>query len=72
MILSETEFGIGKRFTVADFGCGSGRYIKQLSMLVCETGRVYAVDINKIAIKHVKKCMMKFSLHNIIPIGRCC
>ncbi|NSW91714.1 MAG: methyltransferase domain-containing protein [Firmicutes bacterium] len=62
------EFGIEKGFTVVDFGCGPGRYIKQASMLVGETGKVFAIDINEIAIKHVEKCIAKFNLHNVIPV----
>jgi ubiquinone/menaquinone biosynthesis C-methylase UbiE len=62
------EFGVKEGFTVAVFGCGPGRHIRQASMLVGKIGRVFAVDINQIALKHVRKRMDKFNISNVIPV----
>jgi len=61
-------FGIKEGFTVVDYGCGPGRYIKGVSVLVGEMGKVYAVDIHELAIKSVRKRIDKYNLKNVEPV----
>ncbi|MEA2037450.1 MAG: class I SAM-dependent methyltransferase [Nanoarchaeota archaeon] len=61
-------FGIKEGFTVIDYGCGPGRYLKRASQLVGGRGRVYAADIHKLAIESVKKRIEKYNLKNVEPI----
>jgi len=62
------EVGIKKGFTVIDYGCGPGRYIKKASQLVGKSGKVFAVDIHKLAIESVKKKADKENLKNVTPV----
>ena len=62
------NFGIKKGFIVIDYGCGPGRYLKRASQLVGKKGKVYAVDIHKLAIESVKKKIKKFNLKNVEPV----
>ena len=62
------NFGIKEGYTVIDYGCGPGRYLKRVSRLVGENGRLYAVDIHKLAIKAVKKKIEKYNLKNVEPV----
>jgi ubiquinone/menaquinone biosynthesis C-methylase UbiE len=62
------EFNINQGDVVVDYGCGPGRYIKKAVDLVGSTGKVYAVDMNKIAIKYVKKEINKSNLQNVYPV----
>ena len=61
------SFGIKPGFFVIDYGCGPGDYIKPASAAVGEKGKVYAVDIHKLAIKSVKKLIKRRDMHNVIP-----
>lgn len=61
-------FGIKEGFTVIDYGCGPGGYLKQVSRLVGENGKLYAVDIHELAIKSVKKKIEKYDLKNVEPV----
>ena len=54
--------------TVIDYGSGTGRYLKQASELVGETGSVYAVDIHELAIESARSRIEKFSLKNVKPV----
>lgn len=62
------DFGINRGSIVVDYGCGPGRYLQKASELVGPKGRVYAVDINKIAIDIVRKKIRKYSLDNVVPV----
>lgn len=62
------EFNIRKGNTVVDYGCGPGRYLKKASNIVGENGKVYAVDIQKIAIKYVQSEINQNNLKNVYPI----
>ena len=62
------EFGIEKGFTVIDYGCGPGRYIKKASRLVGEKGKVYVVDIHELAVEAVRKLTKKENLTNVVPV----
>ncbi len=59
------SFGIKKGFTVIDYGCGTGSYLKKTSQLVGEKGKVYSVDIHELAIKSAKKKIEKYNLKNV-------
>jgi len=60
-------FGIRKGLTVVDWGCGTGRYLKQASELVGEKGTVYAVDIHQLAFEAAAGIAKRFNLKNIHP-----
>ncbi len=62
------SFGIKPGFVVIDYGCGPGDYIKPALAAVGEKGKVYAVDIHKLAIKSVKKLIKRKDMHNVIPV----
>ncbi|UCH13999.1 MAG: class I SAM-dependent methyltransferase [Bacteroidales bacterium] len=62
------SFGIKPGDVVIDYGCGPGDYIKLVSAAAGPRGRVYAVDIHKLAIKSVKKLIKKKNLHNVTPV----
>lgn len=61
-------FGIKEGFTVIDYGCGPGSYLKRASELAGENGRVYAADIHELAIESVRKRIEKHNLKNVVPI----
>lgn len=61
-------FGIRKDMTVVDYGCGPGRYTTRFSELVGPNGKVYAVDVQKLAIEMVKRRMAEQGLRNIVPM----
>jgi ubiquinone/menaquinone biosynthesis C-methylase UbiE len=58
-------FGILKGQTVVDWGCGTGRYLKQASELVGDEGTVYAVDIHQLAIEAAADIANKYNLKNV-------
>jgi ubiquinone/menaquinone biosynthesis C-methylase UbiE len=54
--------------TVVDYGCGTGRYLKQASQLAGEQGTVYAVDIHELAIESAARLIRKYDLKNVSPV----
>jgi ubiquinone/menaquinone biosynthesis C-methylase UbiE len=62
------NFGIQTGMTVVDYGCGPGRYTTRLARRVGNSGKVYAVDIHKLAIEAVKKKIKKQGLKNVKPV----
>jgi ubiquinone/menaquinone biosynthesis C-methylase UbiE len=60
-------FGIKKGQSVIDWGCGTGRYLKQASELVGDKGTVYAVDIHQLAIEAAASIVQKYNLKNVHP-----
>ena len=66
LILKETGIKAGDR--VLDFGCGPGSYIVPLSKLVGPEGKIYALDINPLAIKMVRQIANRNQLENVIAI----
>ncbi|MFC1846796.1 class I SAM-dependent methyltransferase [Chloroflexota bacterium] len=62
------EAGIKAGFSVLDFGCGPGGYLPPLSAMVGETGRIYALDVNPLAIGIVKKLVARKRLKNVETI----
>jgi ubiquinone/menaquinone biosynthesis C-methylase UbiE len=61
-------FGIRENMTVVDYGCGPGRYTTRFARLVGPHGRVYAVDVQRLAIEAVKRKTDQLALHNIVPV----
>jgi ubiquinone/menaquinone biosynthesis C-methylase UbiE len=61
-------FGLCEGMTVVDYGCGPGRYTTRFAQIVGLTGRVYAVDIQPLAIAAVQKKMAKLGLANVVPL----
>lgn len=59
---------VQKGMTVVDYACGPGRYTIPLAEMVGPRGRVYAVDIQPLAIKTVRKKAAGKSLNNIKAI----
>jgi len=54
--------------TVADYGCGPGRYTLPVAKLVGPKGKVFAIDIQPLAISTVKEKAAHESLTNIEAI----
>ncbi|MEW5922700.1 MAG: class I SAM-dependent methyltransferase [Candidatus Zixiibacteriota bacterium] len=62
------SFGIRDGMTIVDYGCGPGRYIERASQLVGTGGKVYAADVQELAIATIKKKMTKLRLTNVEPV----
>jgi len=62
-ILMEVEIKPGDH--VLDYGCGPGGYLPPVAELVENSGRVYALDINPLAVKRVQKIASKNQLANV-------
>jgi ubiquinone/menaquinone biosynthesis C-methylase UbiE len=62
------EVGIKEGFRVLDYGCGPGSYVPAVAELVGKSGKIYALDINPLAIKMVKKIAVKKQLPNVETI----
>lgn len=60
-------FGILENMVVVDYGCGPGRYTTRYSKIVGAKGKVYAVDVQKLALEMIRRKMAKQVLHNVIP-----
>ena len=60
--------GITDGNVVLDYGCGPGSYTISAAKTVTPNGKVYAADINPLAIKAVKKKALKYDLKNIETI----
>jgi len=62
------EAGIKEGFHVLDYGCGPGSYVRAVSEIVGESGKVYALDIEPLAVERVKRISEKHSLKNVETI----
>jgi ubiquinone/menaquinone biosynthesis C-methylase UbiE len=62
------SFGIRQGMTVIDYGCGPGRYAIRFAKLVGTRGKVYAVDVQELAIESVKGKMKDQAINNVIPV----
>ena len=62
------EAGIKPGFRVLDYGCGSGSYISDTSEMVGPSGKVYALDINPVALEMVRSLASIRHLTNIETI----
>jgi len=66
------EAGIEPGSCILDYGCGPGSYIIPLAELVGPSGKIYALDINPLAIKEVKKIVKRRKIENIEIIESNC
>jgi len=66
------EAGIKPGFQVLDYGCGPGGYIIPATELVGESGKVFALDINPLAIQIVQSLISKNHLKNVATIQSDC
>ena len=55
-----------------DYGCGPGGYVVPASEMVGKSGRVYALDINPLAVRRVQKIASKNQLANVETICSDC
>jgi ubiquinone/menaquinone biosynthesis C-methylase UbiE len=62
------EAGIKQGFHVLDYGCGPGSYVKGVAELVGKSGRIFALDINPLAIQTVKRIAQRNHLTNVETI----
>jgi ubiquinone/menaquinone biosynthesis C-methylase UbiE len=53
---------------VVDYGCGPGRYTLPIAELIGPKGKIFAVDIQPLAIKNVKEKVVRQGLTNIETI----
>ena len=66
------EVGIKPGFHVLDYGCGPGGYVIPLAELVGESGKIYALDIQPLAIQKVRSVARKRQLTNVETIHSDC
>ncbi len=59
------KFPLKEGMAVVDYGCGPGRYTLPIARLVGSEGKVFAVDIQPLAISTVRKKAAHESLTNI-------
>jgi ubiquinone/menaquinone biosynthesis C-methylase UbiE len=67
-----SEVGIKPGNSVLDYGCGPGGYILPLSSLVGVSGKIFALDINPLAIKSAVDISTKNGLKNVKTIQSNC
>lgn len=70
IILSEVPLKPGD--TVLDFGCGPGSYTFILSKIVGPQGKVVALDIHPLAIKHVENMVSRRGIQNVVTVQSDC
>jgi ubiquinone/menaquinone biosynthesis C-methylase UbiE len=56
---------VSKEYQILDYGCGNGFYTIPAARLASE-GRVYALDIQPLAVKDIEKSKEKHGLKNIV------
>ena len=59
------QFGLSESARVADFGAGSGAYTLAAAKLVGTSGRVYAIDVEKIFLTRIKNLARESGLSNV-------
>jgi ubiquinone/menaquinone biosynthesis C-methylase UbiE len=59
------DAGLGPGKTVLDFGCGPGGFSLAAARIVGPAGRVYAVDVQPLALKAVRKACARRGIDNI-------
>jgi ubiquinone/menaquinone biosynthesis C-methylase UbiE len=62
------DFRIQEGMTLVDYGCGPGRYTIRFASLVGDRGKVYAVDVQELALAYVRRKMQKEELANVTPV----
>lgn len=66
------EAGVRPGFAVLDFGCGPGSFTIAAAEIIGVSGKVYALDIQPLAVKVVQKAASKKGLGNIETIHSDC
>ena len=66
------EVGIRPGFHVLDYGCGPGSYIIPLAELVGQSGKIYALDIQPLAVQRVQSIVSEKQLANVETICSDC
>ena len=59
------EVGIKNGHRVLDYGCGPGGYVMPVTKLIGDSGLLYALDINPMAIESVQMLISKKGLANV-------
>lgn len=59
------NFGVLHGMTVADLGAGSGFYTFESARLAGPSGRVYAIEVQKVLVDKLKKSLSDNNLHNV-------
>jgi len=62
------EVGLKSGFQVLDYGCGPGGYVHAVAEAIGASGKLYALDINPVAIEMVQKIIAKNKLENVETI----
>jgi len=62
------KLGVLPGHTVLDFGCGPGGYSLAAARLVGPAGKVYALDVNPLAVRAVQRAAGKERLGNITTV----
>ncbi|HDR72851.1 MAG TPA: class I SAM-dependent methyltransferase [Methanoculleus sp.] len=63
-----TPMGIEEGMAVVDYGCGPGSYLHAASARAGDHGRIYAVDINELAIAAVSRRIEREGLGNVTAV----
>jgi tRNA A58 N-methylase Trm61 len=63
-----THFHLREGDSVADFGAGSGFFLRALSTAVGDTGKVYACEIQKALVEKLGELARLQGLGNVYPI----
>jgi ubiquinone/menaquinone biosynthesis C-methylase UbiE len=63
------EAGVRPGMTLLDFGCGPGSFAVAAAELVGPEGRVYALDINPLALQSVERGAARRGLRNLHPLS---
>lgn len=66
------EANIKPGFSVLDYGCGPGGYIRQAANLVGESGTLYALDIHPLAAQRARTIAAENALTNVKTIQSDC
>lgn len=66
------EAGIESGNVVLDYGCGAGSYILPLLSIIGNSGTIYALDRNPMAIQFVENISQKHNLKNVKTILSAC
>ena len=66
------DIGVKPESHVLDFGCGPGSYIIPLAELLGKSGKIYALDIQPLAIQMIQSIASKRELRNIETIYSDC
>jgi len=69
-VLDEVDIREGMR--VLDYGCGCGSFALAAAGRVGPSGKVYAADINPLALEHVRKAAARRGLDNVEVIHTDC